>query len=165
LAPDFLTRFEAYGASTGATVPTGPTDLSYMQSLDLMVDELSAAKREGVGCIVDGGHPDMGRNTGVLRQLSMRSGMPIVVSAGFYSQPFYARDITGYADNHMFSSDQARPNRIKKNGGPGYAKTLTVFLPKLKAAGASNAVLRQLTHDNPRRFLAFVPKKPRPLAT
>jgi len=63
----------------------------------------------------------------------------------------------GYADNHMFSSDQARPNGITKNGGPGYAKTLTVFLPKLEAAGASDAVLQQITYDNPRRFLAFVP--------
>jgi predicted metal-dependent phosphotriesterase family hydrolase len=68
----------------------------------------------------------------------------------------------GYVDNPMFSSDQTRSNGIKRNGGPGYAKTLTVFLPKLKAAGASDAVLHQITVDNPRRFLAFVPKKPRP---
>jgi phosphotriesterase-related protein len=293
LAPDFLERFQAYGASTGATVPTGATDLAHLQNLDLMIDELSVARREGVGCIVDGGHPDMGRNAGFLKQLSMRSGMPIVMSAGFYSQPFYPRDIAtasedqvvrmllkqvdtdpigafgeigswdyitaderkvfravgrahvatnipifthtgipgksaleqldlledagvepkrvvighlgnlndptvdvhkaickrgafvgfdrlgaavddqdvpmvmslidaGYADNLMFSSDQTRANGIKRNGGPGYAKTLTVFLPKLKAAGASDAVLHQITIDNPRRFLAFVPKKRRP---
>ena len=68
----------------------------------------------------------------------------------------------GFADNLLFSSDLARPNAIKRNNGPGYAKTLTVFLPKLKAAGATDAVLRQITIDNPRRFLAFVPKKPRP---
>ena len=44
----------------------------------------------------------------------------------------------------------------------GYAKTLTVFVPKLKAAGASDEVIRQITVDNPRRFLAFVPKQRRP---
>jgi predicted metal-dependent phosphotriesterase family hydrolase len=51
----------------------------------------------------------------------------------------------------MFSADASS----------GYAKTLTVFLPKLKAAGATDQVLHQITVDNPRRFLAFVPKRPR----
>ena len=51
--------------------------------------------------------------------------------------------------------------QTKKGGGPGYARTLTVFVPKLRAAGASDEVLRQIMQDNPRRFLAFVPKKPR----
>jgi predicted metal-dependent phosphotriesterase family hydrolase len=57
----------------------------------------------------------------------------------------------GFADHLMFSADASR----------GYAKTLTVFLPKLKAAGASDEVLHRIMVDNPRRFLAFVPKRPR----
>ena len=50
---------------------------------------------------------------------------------------------------------------MKRNGGQGYAKTLTVFVPKLKAAGASEDVLHSIMVDNPRRFLAYVPKTPR----
>jgi phosphotriesterase-related protein len=57
----------------------------------------------------------------------------------------------GFAGNLMFSADASS----------GYAKTLAVFLPKLKAAGATDAVLHQIMYDNPRRFLAFVPKRPR----
>ena len=57
----------------------------------------------------------------------------------------------GYADHLMFSSDASS----------GYAKTLTVFVPKVKAAGASDEVLHTITVDNPRRFLTFVPKRPR----
>jgi predicted metal-dependent phosphotriesterase family hydrolase len=34
-------------------------------------------------------------------------------------------------------------------------------VPKLKAAGADDKVLHQIMVDNPRRFLAFVPKRPR----
>jgi predicted metal-dependent phosphotriesterase family hydrolase len=34
-------------------------------------------------------------------------------------------------------------------------------VPKLKAAGADEATLHRITVDNPRRFLAFVPKRPR----
>ncbi|MGC4081455.1 MAG: hypothetical protein QM736_04895 [Vicinamibacterales bacterium] len=49
----------------------------------------------------------------------------------------------------------------EEGGGPGYARALTVFVPKLKEAGASDEVLRQIMNDNPRRFLAFVPKTPR----
>jgi predicted metal-dependent phosphotriesterase family hydrolase len=51
----------------------------------------------------------------------------------------------------MFSADTFRD----------YGKTLTVFLPALKAAGASDEVLHCIMVDNPRRFLAFVPKRPR----
>jgi predicted metal-dependent phosphotriesterase family hydrolase len=57
----------------------------------------------------------------------------------------------GFADHLMFSADASR----------GYAKTLTVFLPKLKTAGASDEILHRIMVDNPRRFLAFVPKRPR----
>ena len=57
----------------------------------------------------------------------------------------------GFADHLMFSADASR----------GYSKTMTVFLPKLKAAGVSDEVLHRIMVDNPRRFLAFVPKRPR----
>jgi predicted metal-dependent phosphotriesterase family hydrolase len=57
----------------------------------------------------------------------------------------------GFAGHLMFSAD----------GSSGYSKTMTVFVPKLKAAGASDQVLHQIMVDNPRRFLAFVPKRPR----
>jgi phosphotriesterase-related protein len=275
-----------------ATTPAPASGKYFMQDLDYQVDELKTAKSEGVACIVDGGHPDMGRDINFLRQLSERSGLPIVAGAGFYTQPFYPKDIStmseeqiyqallkqvdtdpvgvfgeigswdyitrderkvfravgrasaatglsifthtgipgksaleqldlledagadpkkivighvgnlvdpnvevqraicrrgafigfdrqggagdaqqvpmvmklieaGYADNLMFASDLANVAQTKKGGGPGYARALTVFVPKLKAAGASDDVLHQIMNDNPRRFLAFVPRKAR----
>ncbi len=309
-APDFMTRWTGYAAQTRAAnglasagagggsgrgpqppaaPPGGPF---FMQDLDLMAAELSTAKNEGIGCIVDGGHPDMGRDINFLRQVSMKSGMPIVAGAGFYTQPFYPNEIAtmseeqivealvrqcevdpvgvfgeigswddmtanerkvfraigkahiatnlpifthtgipgkaaleqldlfedvgvkpnrvvighlgnlvdanvqvqktlcrrgafigfdrqggpgdaqqvpmvmalleaGFADNLMFSADISSAAQMKRNGGQGYAKTLTVFVPKLKAAGVSDEVLHGIMVDNPRRFLAFVPKKAR----
>jgi len=305
--PDFLPRWMKYAAETqaanrpsnappagrGATPPTltpAPSGPYFMQDLDVMSEELAIAKGEGISCIVDGGHPDMGRDLTFLRRLSMKSGMPIVAGAGFYTQPFYPKEIgamseeqvlealirqvesdpvgafgeigswdditkderkvfravgkahvatnlpifthtgipgksaleqldiledvgvdpkrvvighlgnlvdpnvqvhraicrrgafvgfdrqggqgdaqqvpmvmalleAGFADNLMFSSDFSAANQLKRNNKEmGYAKTLTVFVPKLKAAGASDEVLRQIMVDNPRRFLAFVPK-------
>ena len=293
LGPDFNARFGAAAAAAraanglpplagrggGPPPPPGPDP---MRDVDLMSEELSAARREGVACIVDAGHPDMGRDLGFVRQASGKSGVPVVACAGFYAQPFYPKEIStmseeqvvqallkqvdadpigafgeigswdemtaderkvfraigkahvatnipifthtgipgksaleqldiledagvkpnrvvighlgnlvdanvyvhkaicrrgafvgfdrqggngdaqqvpmvmalieaGFADHLMFSSDASR----------GYGKTLTAFLPKLKAAGANDDVLHRVMVDNPRRFLAFVPRKPR----
>ena len=57
----------------------------------------------------------------------------------------------GFADNLLFSGDAFR----------GYGRVVTVFLPKLRAAGVSDEVLHRITVDNSRRFLAFVPKRAR----
>lgn len=319
-ASDFMTRWNGYAAATraangpptaaggagrgagappgggagraGGPPPAAPSGPFFMQDVDLMAEEMITAKGEGISCVVDGGHPDMGRDINFLRQVSMKSGMPIVAGAGFYTQPFYPKEIStmseeqivqalikqvdadpvgafgeigswddmtaderkvfraigkahvatnipifthtgipgkaaleqldlledagakpnrvvighlgnlvdpnvqvhkaicrrgafvgfdrqggngdaqqvplvmalieaGFADNLMFSADIANAGQMKRNGGQGYAKTLTVFVPKLKAAGASDEVLRGIMVDNPRRFLAFVPKKPR----
>jgi len=277
------------GGAAGGVAPSGPF---FMQGADLMAEELRSAKSEGISCIVDGGHPDMGRDINFLRRISTMSGMPIVAGGGFYTQPFYPKEIAtmseeqivqalikqtetdpigvfgeigswddmtaderkvfraigkahvatnlpifthtgipgkaaleqldiledagvkphrvvighvgnlvdpqvqvhkalcrrgafigfdrqggpgdaqqvptvialieaGFADNLMFSADMSSAAQTKRNGGQGYAKTLTVFVPKLKAAGATDEVLHGIMVDNPRQFLAFVPKKAR----
>lgn len=295
LAPDFNAKFAAATAAARAAnglppaPPRGggggaaPPPPDIMHNVGLMSAEIAKAKSEGgIACIVDGGHADMGRDVNFLRQVSMKSGIPIVAGGGFYAQPFYPKEIStmseeqilkallkqadddtlgafgeigswdeitaderkvfravgkahvatnipifthtgipgksaleqldilenagvkpahvvighlgnlvdanvyvhkaicrrgafvgfdrqggnndvqqvpmvlalidaGFADHLMFSSDASS----------GYAKTLTVFLPKLKAAGARDEVLHRIMVDNPRRFLAFVPKRPR----
>ena len=64
----------------------------------------------------------------------------------------------GFADQLLLSSDFSNGRALKKNGGPGIAQTVTAFGPMLVKAGVSDAVLRGILHDNPRRFLSFVPK-------
>src|ERR1700730_12884846 len=253
-----------------------------MRDADLMSEELGAAKREGIACIVDGGHPDMGRDINFLRQASMKSGVPIVAGGGFYNQPFYPKEISTMSEEQIvqalikqvdadtigafgeigswdeITADErkvfraigkahvatnipifthtgipgksaleqldiledagVKPDRVvighlgnlvdpnvyvhkticrrgafvgfDRPGGNGdaeqvpmvmapiagasadrlmfsadasrgYGKTLTVFVPKLKAAGIGDEVLHRIMVDNPRRFLAFVPRKPR----
>ena len=99
LGPDFNAKFAAAAAAAraanglppapargpGRAAPAGP---DIMRDPDLMAAEVSKTKAEGVACIVDGGHADMGRNIDFLRQVAMKSGMPIVAGGGFYSQPF-----------------------------------------------------------------------------
>jgi phosphotriesterase-related protein len=293
LAPDFNARFAAATAAARSAnglpplpgrggrgpAPAGP---DIMHSVDLMSDEVTKVKSAGVACIVDGGHADMGRDVNFIRQVSMKSGVPIVAGGGFYSQPFYPKEISTMSEEQILkalikqadddtlgafgeigswdeiTADERKVFRavgrahvatnlpifthtgipgksaieqldiledagvkpecvvighlgnlvdpsvyvhkaicrrgafvgFDRQGGnndaqqvpmvmalieagfaghlmfsadasSGYAKTLTVFLPKLKAAGANDEVLHQIMVDNPRRFLAFVPKRPR----
>ena len=260
-----------------------------MQDVDAMVAEMQAAAGEGVSAIVDGGHDDMGRSVAFLREVSERSGMPIVVSGGYYLDAFHPPELAdrtedeiaaalaeaataerwgafgeiassdemtpgerkvfgaigrahlltnvpifthtangleaetqldifeslgvppgnvanrphgrarrsggdgspaprgarrlrrirparrrpeadghkvpmiralidaGYLENVLLASDFARASDIQRNGGPGYAKTVTQFVPMLREAGVTDEQIHAMTVDNPLRLLAFVP--------
>ncbi|HTE41082.1 MAG TPA: hypothetical protein VK629_09635, partial [Steroidobacteraceae bacterium] len=65
----------------------------------------------------------------------------------------------GYADHVLISSDFYNGASTKKQGGNGVAQAWTVFAPMLLKAGLPDATLHRIMFDNPRRFLAFVPKK------
>jgi phosphotriesterase-related protein len=300
LGPDFNAKFAAAGAAVraanglppaparggggggnrGGVAAPPPPDI--MHNVDLMSDEVAKVKSAGIACIVDAGHPDMGRDINFIRQVSMKSGVPIVAGGGFYTQPFYPKEISTMSEEQIIkalikqadddtlgvfgeigswdeiTADErkvfravgkahvatnlpifthtgipgksaleqldiledagVKPDRVvighlgnlvdanvyvhkticrrgafvgfDRQGGngdaqqvpmvmalidagfadhlmfsadasSGYSKTLTVFVPKLKAAGISDQVLHRITVDNPRRFLAFVPKRPR----
>ena len=287
----------AMAAAQGRDVPPSFTD-----DVGVMIDETRAAGRDGVACIVDGGHPDMDRDLEAVKRIATESGVHIVASGGFYMQRNYPPDIAaksadqiaddlardaaahrlgafgeigqqtgvltdderkvfiavakaqartglpifthnaymgtrpvatpvpmdtalrqldvlesagadprhlaighmcclddvkaeipkqlakrgvfvgfdrvtlpivpdaqkvttilafleaGHVDRLLLSSDFATPRAMKKNGGPGLAQTVTVFGPMLIQAGVREATLQQVLVDNPRRFLAFVPK-------
>src|SRR5262245_47265736 len=119
LAPDFNAKFAAAtaaaraanglppapqrgggGAGRGGGAATPPPDI--MHNVDLMSEEVIKAKREGnIACIVDAGHADMGRDVNFLRQVSMKSGVPIVVGGGFYAQPFYPKEISSMSEEQI----------------------------------------------------------------
>jgi phosphotriesterase-related protein len=293
LAPDFMPRWIALARNPGtgraAAAQSPPPPPHFMQDVELMSEEMSAAAKDGVACIVDQGHPDMGRDLEFLKRISRQSGLPIVAACGYYAQPFYPPEIAtwsedriaselirqartqpigvigeigtwdvmtaderkvfravakahrrtnlaivthtnfgkgateqldllesagadpahvaighvgglnddgavakviarrgafvgfdrqggpgdtrqmkmvmamldaGYAGHLLFSSDfSSGGSQLKHNGGPGYAKTLTVFVPKLREAGVDETTLHGILVDNPRRLLAFVPKR------
>jgi len=268
------------GGAGRANTPPAP---DIMHDVDLMTAEVDKAKQEGnIACIVEAGHPEMGRDINFIRQVAMKSGMPIVIGGGFYAQPWYPKEISTMSEDQILkailkqvddevvgvfgeigswdeiSADErkvfravgrahaatnmsifthtgipgksaieqldiledqgVKPGRVcighlgnlvdpnvyvhkqicrrgafvgfDRQGGnndaqqvpmvmalveagfadhllfsadasSGYAKTVTVFLPKLKAAGLADDVLHRIMYDNPRRFLAFVPKRGR----
>jgi len=71
----------------------------------------------------------------------------------------------GYGDKLILSSDFASQIKGSQMWAPsieqgvGYERTLTVFVPMLRKAGVSEGVVKDLTSNNPRRLIAFVPKR------
>tara|TARA_Y100000588_G_scaffold333814_1_gene372909 strand:- start:1654 stop:2715 length:1062 start_codon:yes stop_codon:yes gene_type:complete len=73
----------------------------FMEDMDFMVAEMQAALDDGIACIVDGGHTDMGRDVAFLRELSEKSGMPIVVSGGYYHEPTFPDALYNQAEDDL----------------------------------------------------------------
>lgn len=278
----------------GATgTPTGP-----VKDVNVVTEQLNAAAAEGVGCIVDAGTADVGRDLEFLRQIARQTSVHIVACGGLYMQRTYPVEIATRSDDQIaddfareartsgygafgeigetpdapmspderkvfravgkahlrtnlpifthnaygtgpnvprdaglrqldaFESVGVNPQRIaightcclddpsaeiikqiakrgafvgfdRVTGGlvpddkkvrmvlafleaghagrlllsadynftarsatrPGYGSTLTMFVPKLRQAGVDEETIRAITVDNPRRFLAFVPRK------
>ncbi len=289
---DFNDRFRAASAAVLAaqglppsTRPAGPppaTGPDPMRDLNLMTEELRNARRDGVACICDASLEGTGVDLDFIRAASKNSGLPIVKGAGFYTEPYYPKQVATMSEEQLVralikqaddypagafgeigswdeisaterkvfravgKAHQATnlavfthtgipgksaleqldlledagvdPKRVaighlgnlndptlyvhkticrrgafvgfdRQGGGNdapvvtlvmalieagfadhilvsgdamrGYARPVTSFVPKLKAAGASDEVLHKIMVDNSRRFLAFVPKRAR----
>jgi len=137
LAPDFLPKWTAlFRAMSGQSAqtkagppPAPPSDQPYfLEDLDLLTTELRAAASDGISCIVDAGHPDMGRNLDFLKQLSMRSGMPIVAGFGYYAQPFYPPEIATMSEDRI-AEELVRQANTQPVGALGEIGTWDVMTP------------------------------------
>ena len=56
--------------------------------VDFIVNEIRTAAGEGLGCIVDGGHPYMGRDLDACRRVASETDVHVVVSGGYYMERF-----------------------------------------------------------------------------
>jgi len=64
----------------------------------------------------------------------------------------------GYADRILLGSDFSFDEDLKKNGGAGFGQAPVLFGRMLRDAGVDEGTVRTIVIDNPRRFLAFVPR-------
>ena len=81
--------------------PATPPAPSYLENPDLVIDEVRAAGRDGVSCIVDGGHADMGTNYDHLRKIAEHSGVHIVASGGYYLQIMYPPEVSAQSEDQL----------------------------------------------------------------
>ena len=61
----------------------------------------------------------------------------------------------GHADRVLLSQDVCHNSQLRHYEGNGYTYLQTTFLPRLRAAGVSDAEIDQLTIANPRRILTI----------
>jgi phosphotriesterase-related protein len=86
--------------------------------VDLMIEETRIAGKDGVRCIVDAGHPDMGRKIDALKRIASESGVHIVASGGYYMQRTYPESLkTKSAD--QIADDLVREAREQRLGALG----------------------------------------------
>ena len=62
----------------------------------------------------------MGRDINFIRQVSMKSGVPIVAGGGFYSQPFYPKEISTMSEEQIVKAlikqaDDGHARRVRRN--------------------------------------------------
>ena len=87
------------GPGRGAGAPAPP---DIMHDVDLMTAEVKKAASEGkIACIVEAGHAEMGRDVNFVRQVAMKSGVPIVIGGGYYSQPWYPTEISTMSEDQI----------------------------------------------------------------
>lgn len=69
--------------------------------VDTIVHEIQTASGEGLGCIVDGGHPDMRRDLEACRRVATETDVHVVASGGYYMERFYPPELATMSDDEM----------------------------------------------------------------
>src|SRR5262245_52203103 len=94
---DFFERMRPQNAPRPATPPPP----SYLTRPEIVAEELRAAGKEGLSCIVDGGHADMGTSYEDLRKIAERSGVHVVASGGYYLQIMYPPEVASQSEDQL----------------------------------------------------------------
>lgn len=148
--------------AVGVTISTHTTHFG-----DLALEQVALLREEGVPperIII--GHLGERRHardvlaiaaTGVFVQID-HVGRP--TSAGTQPEEQRARNVVevvraGHLDQVLLSMDICSNSQLHWNGGHGYDYLLTIFVPLLCQEGLTEAEVRALLIDNPRRALAF----------
>ena len=142
----------AYGTGPNVTPEQGLVQLDVLESVG--VDPRTVVI--GHACCLDDS------SASVLKQIAARGAFVGFdrVTGGRVDDPQKVMTIlalldAGHADRLLISSDYIGRRSPER---PGYGNAITVFAPLLRDAGVNDETVRQILHDNPRRFLAFVPR-------
>lgn len=97
-----------------------------------VVEDVKDAARNGIVCIVDGGHPDMGVNYEHLKEISRQTGVHVVASGGYYLQNTYPAEIATMTDDQIAESlaREATAGRYGSFGEIGQSNDAADFTPE-----------------------------------
>ena len=80
------------------------------------------------------------------------------LDAGYIDKLLISSDYIGRVNTNVGEVNGYPGPLHARDGGPGYARPLKLFVPLLKKAGVKDKAIVRITQENPRRFLSFVPK-------
>jgi phosphotriesterase-related protein len=86
--------------------------------LALIVEEVKAAAKDGIVCIVDGGHPDMKRRMESLREVAEKTTVHVVASGGYYMERVYPPELAAKSDDQI-AEDLTREANANRYGAFG----------------------------------------------
>jgi predicted metal-dependent phosphotriesterase family hydrolase len=114
-----------------ATPPPAGALPPVTDNVDLILDMVKRAGREGIGCIVDGGHPDMGRNMAALQRIAREGGVHVVASGGFYMDRTYPGAVAAKTENALVADlvAEARQHRYGAFGEIGQMPNMAEMTP------------------------------------
>ena len=106
------------GGGRGGQPPATPPPPPVTDDVDMIAQLVNKAGTEGVSCIVDGAHADMGRKMADLKTIASRTKVHIIASGGFYMQRTYPPDIATKTDDQI-ADDLVRETREQRHGAFG----------------------------------------------
>ena len=71
------------------------------RDVDYVIHEIKMAASEGVGCIVDGGHPDMGRDLDAVKRVANETSVHVVAAGGYYMERFYPPEVATRSEDQI----------------------------------------------------------------
>jgi phosphotriesterase-related protein len=80
------------------------------------------------------------------------------LDAGYIDKLLISSDYIGRVNTNVGEVNGYPGPLHARDGGPGYARPLKLFVPLLRKAGVKDKAIARITQENPRRFLSFVPK-------
>ncbi len=98
---------------TGRGTPTGPA-----KDVKPILEQLDVAATEGVGCIVDAGTDDVGRDVDFLKHIAAETRVHIVACGGLYMQRTYPADVASKSEDQI-ADDLVREARGTRYGAFG----------------------------------------------
>jgi phosphotriesterase-related protein len=98
--------------------PKTPPPPQATADVDYIIGEIKTAGSEGVSCIVDGGHPDMGRKLDYLKKIATSTNVHIVASGGFYMEGTYPPDVATKSED-LIADDLVREASANRYGAFG----------------------------------------------
>jgi phosphotriesterase-related protein len=72
-----------------------------LDDVDLASEELERLREAGAGAVVDMTNAGMGRDVVALREISRSSGLHIVASTGYYTEPYYSAEVYRLNTNQL----------------------------------------------------------------